>query len=161
MDFHDPTFWVAVAFVIFVGLTFKPLKKALFSALDARANRIRQELEEAARLREDAQKLLAEYKRKQSDAAKEAEALIEHAKIEASRLRDQAEQDLVHALKRREQAAVEKINQAESKALAEVRNQAVEIAIAATAKLLAENIDDAKTDALVRDSIEDLKSKLH
>jgi F-type H+-transporting ATPase subunit b len=161
MDFHDPTLWVAVAFVLFVGLTFKPIKNALTGALDARADKIRQELEEAARLREEAQKLLADYKRKQSEVSKEAEELLEHAKVEAARLREAAEKDVEDALKRRQQAAVERIEQAEAKALEEVRGQAVEIAIAATGKLLAENIDDSKAAALVQQSISELKQKIH
>lgn len=161
MDFHDPTFWVAVSFVIFVGLTFKPIKNALTGGLDARTDKIRQELEEAARLREEAQKMLADYKRKQSEMSREAEELLEHAKVEAARLREQAEEDLRTAMKRREQAAVERIAQAETKALEEVRNQAVEIAIAATGKILRDSIDDTKAAALVQQSIAELKQKIH
>ena len=159
--FHDPTFWVATAFVAFVVLTLKPIGKALTSALDNRADKIRQELEEAARLREEAQRMLAEYKRKQAEASKEAAELLEHTKTEAERLRSEAEADLAAALKRREQAAMEKIAQAEAKALQEVRNQAIDIAVAATGRLLAENVDDAKAAELVEGSIQDLKQKLH
>lgn len=161
MDFHDPTFWVAVSFVLFVGLTFKPIKNALTGGLDARTDKIRQELEEAARLREEAQKMLADYKRKQSEMSREAEDLLEHAKVEAARLREQAEEDLQAAMKRREQAAVERISQAETKALEEVRNQAVEIAIAATGRILRDSIDDTKAAALVQQSIAELKQKIH
>ena len=159
--FEDPTFWTALAFVVFVIAVFRPIKRALFQALDKRAELIRQELDEATRLREEAQKTLAEYKRKQSEASKDAEELLEHTKAEAARMRDQAEADLAAALKRREAAALEKIAQAEAQALQEVRNQAVDIAVAATAKLLAESLDKAKADALVEDAIEDLGRKLH
>lgn len=158
---HNPTFWVAVAFVIFVGLTFKPLGKAMGGGLDKRRDQIRQELEEAAQLREEAQRTLAEYKKMQNEAAREAEQLIEHTVVEAGRLRDQAEKDLEAALKRREQAAVEKIAQAEAKAIAEVRSRAVDIAIAATGKLLEEKLDPARADAFIDQSIEELRSKLH
>lgn len=158
---NDPTFWVAIAFVVFVIAVFKPIRAAVFGALDARANRIRSELEEAARLREEAQKLLAEFKRKQSDAAKEAEAMLAHAKEEAETLRQQAAADLAATLKRREVAAVDKIAQAEAQAIQEVRNKAVDIAIAATANLLKESIDDAKASSLVDQSIQDLQGKLH
>ncbi len=109
----------------------------------------------------EAQKALADYKRKQSDASKEAEELLEHTKVEAARLRVEAEQNLVAALKRREQTAVEKIAQAEAKAILEVRNQAVEIAIAATNRLLVESVDEAKASVLIQDAIGDLKDKLH
>ena len=158
---HNPTFWVAVAFVIFVGLTYKPLSKAMGGGLDQRSEQIRKELEEAAQLREEAQRTLAEYKKMQSEAAREAEQLIEHTVIEAGRIREKAELDLEAALKRREQAAVEKIAQAEAKAMAEVRSRAVDIAIAATGKLLEEKMDSAKADAIVDQSIAELRSKLH
>ena len=159
--FHDPTFVVATAFVAFVALTAKPIAKAITSALDQRAERIRTELEEAARLREEAQKMLADYKRRQADAAEEAESLLVHAREEAARLRAQAESDLKAALERRQASAVEKIAQAEAKALSEVRGQAVDLALAATAKLLASKIDDAKAAGLVEDSIAEVKRKLH
>jgi F-type H+-transporting ATPase subunit b len=159
--FEDPTFWTALAFVVFVIAVFKPIKRSLFAALDKRADQIRLELDEAARLREETQKTLAEIKRKQSEASKEAEALMEHTKVEAERMRKQAEGDLAAALKRREEAALEKIAQAEAQALKEVRDQAVDIAVAATAKLLADNIDQAKADSLVDEAIRDVGSKLH
>ena len=158
---HNPTFWVAIAFIIFVGLTYKPLSKAMGDGLDKRSEQIRQELEEAAQLREEAQRTLAEYKRIQGEAAREAEELIAHTKVEAARLRDQAEKDMEAALKRREQAAVENIAQAEAKALDEVRNKAVDIAIAATGKLLVEKLDSARADAFIDQSIAELRSKLH
>jgi hypothetical protein len=83
---HDTSFWVAIAFIIFVVLAWRPLKKALVTALDDRTDRIRRDIDEAARLREEAQALLAEYKRKQRDAAAEAEEILRHARTEADRL---------------------------------------------------------------------------
>jgi len=158
---YSPTFWVAVAFVIFVGLTYKPLSKAMADGLDKRSDQIRQELEEAAQLREEAQKALAEYKRLQGEAVREAEELIAHTKLEAARLRDQAEKDMEAALKRREQAAVEKIARAEAQAVDEVRSAAVDIAIAATGKLLVEKLDPARAEAVIDQSIAELRTKLH
>ena len=157
----DPTFWVAVGTVIFVIAVFKPIKNALLGALDSRADRIRDELEDAARLREEAQKLLADYKRKQSEAADEAKAMLAHAKEEAETLSQEAAQELTAILKRREEAAMEKIAQAEANALQEVQDKAVDIAIAATGKLLTESLDDPKAAKLVDRSIEELEGKLH
>lgn len=91
---NDPTFWVAVAFVIFIGLMYWKARKPVLDGLDARADRIKSELDEAQRLREEAQKALAEYKRKQRDAAKEAEDMLANAKHEAELLRNQASEDL-------------------------------------------------------------------
>ncbi len=161
MDFNDPTFWVAVAFVIFLLATIKPLSKALTAALDGRVERIRMQLDEAQSLREEAQKTLAEYKRKQRDAEAEATKMIQHATEEAQRIRQQAESDLETALARRAEQAEEKIQQAEATALKDVRNQAVDLAMTATAKLLAEKIDKTKDKTLIDQSIEDVSSKLN
>ncbi len=90
MDFSNPTFWVAVGFVIFVVLTVRPIAKAALAALDGRAERIKAQLDEAQTLREEAQKTLAEYERKQRDAVAETEKIVEHAKEEARRIRGEA-----------------------------------------------------------------------
>ena len=96
-----------------------------------------------------------------SDALSEAEEILNHAKIEAKRLTTQTEQDLEAALKRREQSAMEKIAQAEAKALQEVRNQAVDVAVAATAKLLEANMDQGRGNALIEESIKSVSGKLN
>jgi len=158
---HDPAFWVAIAFGVFVVLIVWKARGAILAGIDARAERIKAELDEAQRLREEAQKVLAEYKRKQRDAAKEAEDLLASARHEADLLRRQAADDLKQTLARREKAAVEKISQAEANALQEVRAQAVDIAIAATAKLLSENVDPQRDQAMVNQAIRDLGRKLH
>ena len=158
--FHDPTFWVAIAFVVFVIAVFKPIRGALTSALDNRAETIRNELDSAQALREEAQKTLAEYKRLQRDAVNEAKEIVEHAKREATTLREQAEKDLEIQLKRREQLAVEKIEQAEATALKQIRDQAVDLAMSATERLLSEQVDEAKSAELVDGAIRDLPNRL-
>ena len=158
---HDPTFWVALAFVVFVALVAWKASKPILDGIDARAERIKAELDEAQRLREEAQKALAEYKRKQRDAVKEAEDMLASAKHEADLLRKQAAEDLKETLARREKAALDKIAQAEASALQDVRAQAVDIAIAATAKLLSENVDPQRDQAMVDQAIQDLGRKLH
>ncbi len=158
---NSPEFWVAVAFVIFVAAVFKKVRDALNSALDGRSARIKAQLDEAQSLREDAQALLAEYQRKQRGAGKEAKAFVEHAKAEAERSREQAQADLEKAIQRREEQALEKIEQAEAAALKEVRDQAVDLAIAATAQLLSESVAAQKGEALVDDAIAELPEKLH
>ncbi|HEY9547977.1 MAG TPA: F0F1 ATP synthase subunit B [Kiloniellaceae bacterium] len=158
---NDPTFWVAVAFVVFAGLMIWKARQPVLKGLDARAERIRAELDEAQRLREEAQKALAEYKRKQRDAAKEAEDLLASARHEADLLRRQAADDLTQTLARREKAAIEKIAQAEAQAVQEVRAQAVDMAIAATARLLSESVDPTRDQGLVDQAIKDLGRKLH
>lgn len=154
-------FWVLIAFHILVGAVAKKVWAALTAGLDARAARIKSHLDEAEKLREDAQSLLAEYQRKQHAAAEEAAGIVAQAKAEAERIREQAEADLEQALKRREQQAIEKIAQAEAEALGEVRNQAVDLAMAASRRLLAENLDDEKSARLVDEAIKDLSDRLH
>jgi len=158
--FSSPEFWVAIAFVIFVAATFRPVSRQIVAALDARGARIGAEIEEAQALREEAQKLLAESKRKHRDAIKESEEILAHAKVEAERLREQAQQDMDAALRRREQSAMDKIAQAEANALRDVRNQAVEVALAATASLIAANLDHEKHAAIVDQSIRNAADKL-
>ncbi len=158
---HSAEFWVFIAFLILVGAVFKKVTAAIASGLDARAGRIRAQLEEAEKLREDAQALLADYQRKQRAAAQEAEAIVAQAKNEAQRMREQAQADLEQALKRREQQALQKIAQAEAEALDEVRKQAVDLALAASARLMADNLDDERAARLVDDAIKDLPDKMH
>src|SRR5258707_15341217 len=104
---HGAEFWVLVAAVIFVAMVFKPVGRALTGGLDARAARIRGELDEARRLREEAERLVAEYRAKQQEAAAEAEAIVAHAKAEAERIAAQGARDLEQALERRQRMAEE------------------------------------------------------
>ncbi len=162
MEFlSNPETWVAAAFVIFVALAAKPIGRAIAGGLDARAARIRGQLDEARNLRDEAERLLAEHQRKQIAAAKEAEAIIARAREEAERIRAEASANLEAAFARREKMALDKIAQAEAQAAADVRNQAVDVALAAAARLLKENIDAGKADGLIEASIEELDRKLH
>ncbi len=153
--------WITLSLFVILGLMVWKGGPPIVRALDKRAERIRRELEEAQTLREDAQKMLAEYKRKQRDAIKEAEEIVEHAKAEAERLRKTAEADLEASLKRREELAMAKIEQAEQNALAEVRNRAVDVAIAAAGKLIAEKMDDKTAERLTGAAIEDVGRRLN
>jgi F-type H+-transporting ATPase subunit b len=156
-----PEVWVAVAFFAVVGFAWKPVGRALCAGLDLRRDKIKARLDEAARLREDAEAMIATYLRKQEEALKEAEEIVAHAKAEAERLAAQAAKDLEDALKRREQAALQRIAQAETDAVREVRNLAVDIAMAATRKVLAESLSAQQAGALVDHAIQQLPGKLH
>lgn len=166
-EHHEPfylsaEFYVAVAFVIFVaGMVYLGVHKTAAKALDGRAEAIKAELDEAQRLREEAQHTLAEYQRKQRDALQEAEAILAEARDEASRIEAAAAQRTEAMLKRREQQALDMIAAAEASALTEVRNTAVDIAVDATRKLLDGSVDGAKGDELIDAAIQDLPGKLH
>ena len=154
-------FWVLGAFVLFIALTWKMISRQVGGALDARADKIRAEIAQAQRLREDAEKVLSEITRKQRDALKEAEALQAQAKSEAERMRADAAAHLDAMLKRREAQAVDKIRQAEAQALAEVRQLAAQYAVAATADLLRRHLDAKRGGALIDKAIAELPQRLH
>lgn len=158
---QNPYTWVALAFLVFVGIVVKMAGKSILGGLDERAARIRQDLEQAQKLREDAQAALAQYQRKQRDALKEAEAIVTSAREEADRIRKEATAELTAVLKRREAQAMEKIAQAESQAVQQVRDLAVDIAMSATERLLVQTVDQSRSDALIEQAIADLPRKLN
>ena len=157
---QSPEFWVAVAFVILIGVIAKPVWKTITSSLDSRADRIRESLDDAMKLREEAQHLLAEYQRKQRDAAKECEEIIVSAEAQAARLATEAGEKLEQALARREQLAIDKIAQAEAETLQHVRDKTVDIAIVATRRILEQRVDAQTGSALVDRTIAELAAKL-
>lgn len=159
--FQNPTFWVLVAFVLFVAAVWRIAANTIGKALDDRAERIREEIEQAQKLREDAQAALAQYQRKQRDALKEAENIIAAAREEADRIRRRAATDLEASLRRREAQAMDKIAQAEAQAVQQVRDLAADIAVAATERILVQNMDATRDEALVGTAIAELPSKLH
>ncbi len=158
---YDPSFWVGLAFILVVALAFKPVSRMVAGTLDGRASKIREQIEEARKLREDAQALLAEYQAKQRDAMAEAEKIISQAKADAVRLKADAEKDLERALERRQQQALDRIAQSEAQALAQVRSTAVDVALAAAEQLIRENLDDAKKQDLTEKAIGELQSRLN
>jgi len=158
---ESPEFWVAIGFVVFVVFAFKPIYRAITAMLDARAERIKAELDEAMRLRDEAQQLLTEYQRKQREAVREASGILAHAKEEAARLKAEAAANIEATLARREKMALDKIAQAEAQALKEVRNEAIDVAVAAAERVLAKAVDENRQAALVDQAIGELPAKLH
>src|SRR3954452_1399639 len=118
---HDHHFWVLISLVILIALVWKPAARSITSALDERAVRIRNELDEARKLREEAEQLLADYQRREREAAAQAEAIVTQARQEAERIAAQAASDLEQSLARRQRLAEERIAQAEARAAAEGR----------------------------------------
>jgi F-type H+-transporting ATPase subunit b len=159
--FSDPTFWVAIALVIFVAAAFKPVSKMTTGGLDTRADKIRNELEEAEKLREEAQELLASYERKQRQAAKDVEDITDHARKEAERMAEHAAEALDISLARREKMALERIAQAEAAAIDKVRDAAVDIAMDAANEVLAGTVTGAKADKMIDAAIRDISGKLN
>jgi F-type H+-transporting ATPase subunit b len=157
-----PEFWVLVSFVLFIGLiVYLKVPGKVTAMLDERAERISRELDEARKLREEAQELLADYERKRRDADKEAEAIIAQAREEAEAFAVETRQKLVEMVERRGHMAEEKIAQAEAQAVKEVRAAAAELAIAAATRIISDEVQGARADQLVAASIADLKDRLH
>jgi len=159
---EDPAFWVAVAFFGFLALvTYFKAPQLIASKLDERAAMIKTQLDEAQKLREDAQALFADYQRQQRDALKTADEIVARAKEDADILKKESIAELETSLTRRQEMAEAKIRQAEEKAVAEVQNIAVDVAIAAAGKLMTEGLKDNQSDALVEKSIKDLGTQLN
>jgi len=160
--FSTAEFWVAAAFVLFIGLlVYYKVPGLITKALDERADAIRRELDEARRLREEAQQLLNDYQRKRREAEDEANAIIEQAKREAEALAAETRQSLKGSLARRTKLAEEKIARAEAQALNEVRAAAVDAAIAAAERIIRQKVTPEVNAQLVDQGIVDVKRRLN
>ena len=159
--FSDPEFYVLLAVAIFLVLVWKPMRRAVVGAINSRAERIRQELDAARNLRDEAQQALTAYQRQQQEGAAEAQAIIARAKEEAERIAAQSLRDLETTLGRRQQLAQERIAQEEAKAIAEIRAIAIDVAIAASRQVIAAWLDERRGAALIDDAIAALPRQLH
>lgn len=158
----DATFWALIGLILFFALiAYVKVPGKIGSALDSRADSIRKDLEEARRMREEAQALLSEYQRKRHAAEAEAEAIIAEANTEAERLTLETNQALEEMMARRSKAAEEKIAQAETQAIAEVRAKAADIAVAAAEQILSAKVKDKVADDILSKSIAQVKERLN
>ena len=161
MPILDEKFWLAVSFVIFVALVWKPIARFVLKALDDRSEAIRNELEEAVRLREEAQAVLAAYQKKQRESLKEAEEILRKTKEEAQHLQSKAEANLKKSLDDRMKLAVEKIAQAEAKALEDVQHNMVDMAISAARLIIQEQVGKTSGQEQIRAAMADIERKIH
>lgn len=159
--FHSEVFWVGVSFFLFVALVFRPVGRILVSALDKRAARIQEELNEALRLKEEAQALLASYQRKQKEVVEEAANIIAHAEEESKRIAEESAKQLEESVNKRIGMAMEKIAGYEASVLQEIRSNAVDIAVSTMRSLIAENMNKEMAEELIDDAILDVEKKLH
>jgi F-type H+-transporting ATPase subunit b len=157
-----PELWVFVSFVLFVALLlYYEIPNKLVKALDERADRIRAELDEARRLREEAQGILADYQRKRSDAEKEAEDIVAMARREAEFYAQEQRKALIESLQRRLKLAEEKIARAEEQAILDIRSRSVDVAIAAAETVIAHQLKGKNAESLVERSIQDISTRLN
>jgi F-type H+-transporting ATPase subunit b len=152
--------WLLIALAILIAVVWKPLSRAIVGALDGHAAKVRTELDEARRLRDEAQSLLAEHKRQLAAGQEHARSISEHARREAERQAERHRAELEASLARRTEQALGRIAQEEARAVQDVRNQAATLAIRATRRLLADQVDSEHAQILVDRAIEEVGRKL-
>ena len=158
----EAEFWVAAAFFIFLGvLGYFRVHKLVLSSIDERRQRIKAELDDARRLKSEAEALLAQYKRKQQEAEREAQAIVASAQNEAQRMAAEAGVKLEEFVARRTKMAESKIAQAEAQALADIRAAAADAAVAVAEAILTRTVDGKVADGLIARGIADLEGKLN
>lgn len=157
----DSRTWVAIPVVLFLAfITYKGAFKALNKSLDDRADNIKNELDEARRLREEAQALLASYQRKQKEAEAQAEEIVKRARSDAENMASQARKDLAERLERRAAQAEAKIASAEAQALGEVKTKAADLALDTAEELLRTKLTAADKTKLIKDGIAQMGATL-
>jgi F-type H+-transporting ATPase subunit b len=162
MLFAEPEFWVAVAFVVLMGLfAYLGVHKTVLATLDHRSARIKAELDDARRLKDEAAKVLAEYKARRASAEREAEEIIAAAKAEAERIATEAKAKLEDFVARRTKTAESKIALAEAQALADVRAAAADAAILAASTILSKSVQGQVADDLLAKGITEVRQKLN
>ena len=159
---YNTNFVVTIAFVCFVSVVlYLGVPKMLAKMLDARADGIRAELEEARSLREEAKALLASYEKKQTEVQAQADRILEAARVEAAAAAEQAKADIVTSVARRLVAAEEQIASAEAAAVKEVRDQAIVVAVGAARDIIASQMTAVDGNSLIDDAITQVGAKLH
>ena len=160
--FSEPEFWVAVGFVILMGVfAYVGVHRTVLTALDHRRDRIKAELDDARRLKDEAAKVLAEYKARHASAEREAQEIVSNARAEAERIASEAKAKMEDFVARRTKTAESKIALAEAQALADVRAAAAEAAVAAASTVLSQSVKGNVADDLLTKGIVEVQQKLN
>jgi F-type H+-transporting ATPase subunit b len=160
--FEDPETWVAIAFIILMGVfAYFGIHRTVLTTLDHRRDRIKAELDDARRLKDEAAKLLEQYKARRASAEREAEEIVAGAKADAERIASEAKTKLEDFVTRRTKTAESKIALAEAQALADVRAAAAEAAVAAASTILSQSVKGEVADDLLAKGIKDVREKLN
>ena len=160
--FTEPETWVAVAFIVLmVVFAWLGIHRTVLTTLDHRAQRIKAELDDARRLKEDAAKLLADYQSRRASAEREAEEIVTNARAEAERIATEAKARMEDFVARRTKTAENKIALAEAQALADVRAAAAEAAVTAASTVLSQSVKGSVADDLLAKGIAEVKAKLN
>ncbi|MCA0205817.1 F0F1 ATP synthase subunit B [Pararhodobacter sp.] len=159
---RNTDFVVLLAFLLFLAvLLYFKVPGLIGGLLDKRAATIRAELEEARKLREEAQELRASFERKKAEVKDQAERIVAKAKADAEVAAAQAKADLETSIARRLRAAEDQIAAAEAAAVREVRNRAIAVSVAAAGDLIAKNLTAEDANKMIEDSIATVEQRLH
>ena len=160
--FEEPETWVAIAFVILMGVfAYFGVHRTVLKALDNRSARIKAELDDARRLKDEAATVLAESKNRRASAEREAEEIITSAKAEAERIAGEAKTNMEDFVARRTKTAESKIALAEAQALADVRAAAADAAVQAASTILSKSVKGEVADDLLAKGIAEVRQKLN
>jgi F-type H+-transporting ATPase subunit b len=160
--FAEPEFWVAVGFVILmIVFAYVGVHRTVLTALDHRRDRIKSELDEASRLKDEAAKLLADYKARGATAEREAQEIVAAAKAEAERIAAEAKAKMEDFVVRRTKTAESKIALAEAQAIADVRSAAADAAVTAASSILSQSVKGSVADDLLAKGIAEVRQKLN
>ena len=160
--FTQPEFWVAIAFIILMAVfAWLGVHRTVLTALDHRAQRIKAEIDDARRLKDEAAKLLADYQARRASAEREAQEIITNARAEAERVAAEAKTRMEDFVARRTKTAENKIALAEAQAVADVRAAAAEAAVAAASTVLSQSVKGSVADDLLTKGIAEVKAKLN
>lgn len=160
--FAEPETWVAIAFLILMGVfAYVGVHRTVLSALDRRSVRIKSELDDARRLKDEAAKVLAEYKARHASAEREAQDIIASAKAEAERIAAEAKAKMEDFVARRTKSAEGKIASAEAQAIADVRAAAADAAVAAASSILSKSVKGQLADELLAQGVSEVRAKLN
>ena len=160
--FEDPETWVAIAFVILMaGFGYLGIHRTVLTALDNRTARIKAELDDARRLKDEAAKVLGDYKARRASAEREAAAIVAGARAEAERIAADAKAKMEDFVARRTRAAGSKIALAEAQAVADVRAAAAEAAVNAATRILSGTVKGDIADNLLSKGIAEVRQKLN
>ncbi len=158
----SPDLWVLISFILFLALlVYYKIPDKVAKVLDDRADRIKSELEEARRLREEAQSILADYQQKRREAEKEAEDIIAMARREAQFYAEESRKALNESLQRRIRLAEEKIARAEEQAILDIRSRSADVAVAAAETIIVKELKGKSAEDLVTKGIREVSAKLN
>jgi len=157
----DTGIWVAISFLLFAAFAFVMGRTSVTAKLDSHINEIKLEIENAERLRVEAQELLAQYQRKQRDSEQEAADILENAKEQSKQTQKNADADLEESLTRREEQLTERLQRLEENAIVEIQNYAAQLAVQATREMIIQTMDEATNDDLNAQAIQNLPKNLN